>query len=128
MPILKTVANLWRIEQGNTEARELSQRAGEIYNQVCVVAERLQKLGRTLNTVSNQYNDTVKGLAGKQGLAGKVERFARVSQKVTKTMPQLEPNHVDVEHERLELIAEAIDTKPENEPTASDPSLDTEGK
>lgn len=128
MPILKTVANLWRIEQGNTEARELSQRAGEIYNQVCVVAERLQKLGRTLNTVSNQYNDTVKGLAGKQGLAGKVERFARISQKVTKTMPQLEPNHVDVEHERLELIAEAVETESDSETTMSEPSLDTEGK
>lgn len=108
MPILKTVANLWRIEQGNSEARELSEKAGDIYNQVCVVAERLQKLGRTLNTVSNQYNDTVKGLAGKQGLAGKVERFASLSHKVRKSMPQLEPNHADVEYERLELVAEAV--------------------
>ena len=108
MPILKTVANLWRIEQGNNEAREISERAGEIYNQVCVVAERLQKLGRTLSTVSNQYNDTVKGLAGKQGLAGKVERFERLSNKVSKTMPQIEPNHSDLEYDRLELVAEQV--------------------
>lgn len=109
MPILKTVANLWRIEQGNSEAREISERAGEIYNQVCVVAERLQKLGRTLSTVSNQYNDTVKGLAGKQGLAGKVERFSMLSNKVSKSMPQLEATHQDLEHERLELIAEKVE-------------------
>lgn len=109
MPILKTVANLWRIEQGNAEAREISEKAGDIYNQVAIVAERLQKLGRTLSTVSNQYNDTVKGLAGKQGLAGKVERFARLSSKVSKNMPQLEPNHSDVEFERLELIAEKVE-------------------
>lgn len=109
MPILKTVANLWRIEQGNAQAAEISEKAGEIYNQVCVVAERLQKLGKTLNTVSNQYNDTVKGLAGKQGLAGKVDRFATLSAKVSKTMPALEPNHTDIEHERLELIAEAVE-------------------
>lgn len=108
MPILKTVANLWRIEQGNLEAREISERAGEIYNQVCLVAERLQKLGRSLDTVSRQYNDTVKGLAGKQGLAGKVERFNLLSNKVSKTMPKLEPSHVDVEHERLELVAEPV--------------------
>ena len=108
MPILKTVANLWRIEQGNSEAREIAEKAGDIYNQVCTVAERLHKLGRTLNTVSNQYNDTVKGLAGKQGLAGKVDRFARLSNKVSKTMPQLEPMHADVEHERLELVAERV--------------------
>jgi DNA recombination protein RmuC len=109
MPILKTVANLWRIEKGNAEAREISERAGEIYNQVCVVAERLQKLGKTLNTVSNQYNDTVKGLAGKQGLAGKVERFTHLSNKITKQMPQLEAHHADFEHERLELVAEKIE-------------------
>ena len=106
MPILKTVANLWRIEQGNNEAREISERAGEIYTQVCVVAERLQKLGKTLSTVSNQYNDTVKGLAGKQGLAGKVERFSMLSSKVNKSMPQLEASLDDIEHERLELVAE----------------------
>ena len=113
MPILKTVANLWRIEQGTSEAREISERAGEIYNQVCVVAERLQKLGRNLATVNNQYNETVTGLAGKQGLAGKVERFATLSNKVNKTMPQLEANHNDIEHERLQLLAEPItaDTK-----------------
>jgi DNA recombination protein RmuC len=114
MPILKTVANLWRIEQGNSEAREISERAGEIYNQVCVVAERLQKLGRTLSTVSNQYNDTVKGLAGKQGLAGKVERFSMLSNKVSKSMPQLEATHQDLEHERLELIAEKVE-QPESD-------------
>lgn len=108
MPILKTVANLWRIEQGNSEAREISEKAGDIYNQVCVVAERLHKLGRTLSTVSNQYNDTVKGLAGKQGLAGKVERFSMLSSKVSKTMPQLEASHNDIEHERLELLAEPV--------------------
>lgn len=106
MPILKTVANLWRIEQGNNEAKEISERAGEIYTQVCIVAERLQKLGKTLSTVSNQYNDTVKGLAGKQGLAGKVERFSMLSSKVNKSMPQLEASHDDIEHERLELLAE----------------------
>jgi DNA recombination protein RmuC len=113
MPILKTVANLWRIEQGNSEAKEISLKAGEIYNQVCVVAERLQKLGKTLNTVSNQYNDTVKGLAGKQGLVGKVDRFNQLSNKVTKNMPQVEPNFSDFEHDRLELVAEEITTESE---------------
>ncbi len=120
MPILKTVANLWRIEQGNAEAKEISLKAGEIYNQVCVVAERLHKLGKTLNTVSNQYNDTVKGLAGKQGLAGKVDRFNQLSNKVTKTMPQLEPNHTDFEYERLDLIAEAVNTETVNTEEGND--------
>lgn len=109
IPILRTVSNLWMIERSNAEAREISERAGEIYNQVCTVAERLGKLGNTLNTVSNHYNDTVTALAGKQGLYGKVERFAGLSAKVSKTLPVLEPTHMDFEADRLAMIVEAIE-------------------
>lgn len=114
IPILRTVSNLWMIERSNAEAREISEKAGEIYNQVCTVAERLGKLGGTLNTVSNHYNDTVKALAGKQGLYGKVERFTKLSAKVSKTLPALEPTHMDFESERLSLIVEALDEADES--------------
>ncbi|WP_414617275.1 DNA recombination protein RmuC [Yersinia intermedia] len=113
IPILRTVSNLWMIERSNTEAREISEKAGDIYNQVCLVAERLSSLGGTLNTVSNHYNNTVKALVGKQGLYGKVERFNKLSTKVSKTLPQLEAAHIDFEHERLSLIVEAIDEAPD---------------
>lgn len=122
IPILRTVSNLWMIERSNAEAREISEKAGDIYNQVCTVAERLSKLGGTLNTVSNHYNDTVKALSGKQGLYGKVERFNKLSAKVSKTLPALEPTHMDFESERLSLIVEAIDEAPE--PSEAMPLLD----
>lgn len=108
IPILRTVANLWMMEKSNAEAREISEKAGDIYNQVCNVAERLQKLGGTLGTVSNHYNGTVTALVGQQGLHGKVERFKQLSSKVSKTMPSLEPTHIDFETERLTLAAEPI--------------------
>lgn len=98
MPILRTVANLWRIERGNTEAKEIAEKAGEIYNQICLVAERLSKLGNTLSTVSNQYNSTVTALVGQQGLVGKVERFKTLSAKANKTMPD-----VDLLNNQLDL-------------------------
>ncbi|MGY4676621.1 DNA recombination protein RmuC [Pasteurella sp. P03HT] len=104
MPILRTVANLWRIERGNEEAKEISARAGEIYNQICVVAERLSKLGSTLSTVSSHYNNTVTALVGQQGLVGKVERFKDLSAKANKTMPNVELLHNDVEVERLQVV------------------------
>jgi DNA recombination protein RmuC len=112
IPILRTVSNLWMLERSNAEAREISEKAGEIYNQVCVVAERLSKLGGSLNTASNHYNNTVKALAGQQGLYGKVERFDKLSAKVSKTLPQLEPAHMDFEGDRLSLIVEAIEEAP----------------
>lgn len=113
IPILRTVSNLWMIERSNTEAREISEKAGEIYNQVCTVAERLSKLGGTLNTASNHYNSTVTALAGQQGLYGKIDRFSQLSAKVSKSLPMLEPAHMDFESERLSLIIVPIDDAPE---------------
>lgn len=109
IPILRTVSNLWMIERSNAEAREISEKAGDIYNSVCTVAERLSKLGGTLSTVSNHYNNTVKALAGQQGLYGKVDRFSQLSAKVSKSLPHLEATHMDFETERLALIVEPIE-------------------
>lgn len=123
IPILRTVSNLWMIERSNAEAREISEKAGEIFNQVCVVAERLSKLGGTLSTVSNHYNATVTALAGQQGLYGKVDRFNQLSVKVSKSLPQLEAAHMDFETERLSLIVEPIEDntqQPENSRIAGD--------
>ncbi len=104
MPILRTVANLWRVERGNAEAKEIAEKAGEIYNQICLVAERLSKLGNTLSTVSNQYNSTVTALVGQQGLVGKVERFKTLSAKANKTMPDVELLNNQVDLARLEAL------------------------
>ncbi len=112
MPILRTVANLWMVERSNTEAREISSRAGEIYNQVCTVAERLQKLGNTLKAASNHYNETVTGLVGKQGLHGKVERFQQLSAKASKEMATLDPIHIDIENDRLALVVDNAEDEP----------------
>jgi len=87
MPILRTVSNLWMMERSNTEAREISERAGEVFNSVCLVAERLQGLGQSLQTATKKYNDTVTAVVGRQGLHGKVERFQSLSQKASKSFP-----------------------------------------
>lgn len=89
MPILRTVANLWRLEKSNREAIEINDLAGDLYNQLCIVVERLKKLGATINTATKQYNETVVAFAGKQGLMGKAERFQTLSTKANKQMPEL---------------------------------------
>ena len=96
MPILRTVANLWMIEHSNREAQEISEKAGDIYNTVCLLGERLYALGASLSTTVNKYNETVKAVQGKQGLVGKVARFQTVSQRANKTFPKgltaIDPN------------------------------------
>lgn len=101
MPILRTVSNLWMIERSNAEAREISDRAGEIYNSVSLVAERLMSLGSSLQTATKKYNETVTAVVGRQGLHGKVDRFQQLSQKANKPFPsQLEvlPESTDSHH------------------------------
>lgn len=118
LPILKTVANLWMVARSNEQAHELSARAGEIYNQVVVVAERLKKLGDTLDTVSRHYNSTVTAVAGQQGLYGKVSRFNELSSKATKAMPGLEPLRSDFEGQRLDMILPPPACEPEADDAA----------
>lgn len=114
IPILRTVSNLWMMERSNSEAREISEKAGEIYNSVCTVAERLSKLGGTLSSASNHYNNTVKALAGQQGLYGKVDRFNQLSTKISKSLPHMEASHMDFETERLSMIVEPIEDRNES--------------
>ncbi|MFV0276643.1 MAG: DNA recombination protein RmuC [Parahaliea sp.] len=101
MPVLRTVANLWMVDRGNREAREIALRAGEIYHQVCLVAERLNRLGNTLRSAGNHYNDTVRALAGQKGLQGKVERLRNFSHQASSDLPEMSPVHTDLEQERL---------------------------
>jgi len=127
IPILRTVANLWMMERSNKEAREISEKAGDVFNQVCEVAIRLQKLGGSLSAASNHYNDTLTSIAGRQGLHGKVERFSQLSSKVSKTMPTLEPLNKDLEHDRLSLIVEPLEViEPDDKAFKLELEMDTE--
>lgn len=106
IPVLRTVSNLWMIDRGSKEAREIGARAADIYNQVRVIAERLNQLGNSMAAASNHYNRTVTALVGQQGLYGKVERFDAVSTKVNQPLPEVPTKHLDLDNDRLALLLE----------------------
>ena len=116
MPILRTVANLWMVERSNAEAQEISDRAGDIFNAVCLVAERLEGVGASLSQTTKRYNETVKSLVGRQGLHGKVDRFQSLSTRVTKAFPDgldVLPDQTDASHLSLATDkSEEAQTKP----------------
>lgn len=105
LPMLRTVAGLWIAYRSNQEAREIATMAGDIYNKVRLVGERLEDMGKTLNTVTTKYNKTVASLVGKQGLMGKVERFRSSTENAKGDLPKLETLHPDIEHDRLTALA-----------------------
>ena len=103
IPILRTVANLWMLDRSNKEARSIGEKANDIFNSVATVAERLQKIAKTLNTASTHYNDTVKSISGNQGLQGKVKRFTQLSSKANKNMTKLDESHIEFESQKLQV-------------------------
>lgn len=105
MPVLKTISNLWLLERSHSQAFALAERAGDIYQQVSVIAQRLGKLGRSLQTVTNHYNDSITAIVGKQGLYGKVERFGELA-KNSEALPDIEEIHQDIEAHKLSALAE----------------------
>ena len=111
MPILRTVANLWMVERSNAEARDISDRAGDIFNAVCLVAERMESVGTSLSQTTKRYNEAVKSLVGRQGLHGKVDRFQTLSTRVSKTFPE----NLDVLPDQTDASQLALATdKPSN--------------
>lgn len=101
MPVLKTVASVWMMARSTEEARQLADQAGEIHNQVALVARRLQRLGGSLGTVSRHYNDAVTAMAGQQGLFGKVARFSGISSRVNRELPEIGTLQPDLQTDRL---------------------------
>jgi DNA recombination protein RmuC len=112
LPMLRTVASLWIAYRSNQEARAISEMAGEIYNKVCLVGQRLEDMGKTLNTATDKYNKTVTALVGKQGLYGKVERFKGTASNLKGDLPPLEEQHPTLEHDRLGQLTSREDTAP----------------
>lgn len=113
IPILRTVANLWMLDRSNKEARQIGEKANDIFNSVVLVSERLGKLGKTLNTASTHFNDTVTSLTGMQS---KVTRFNTLSNKANKSMPELEPKVIQFDTSKLDAIALPDDSsEPESE-------------
>lgn len=115
IPILRTVANLWMFEQSHKEVKNISDKAGEIYNSVCLVAERFQRLGNTLTTVNKQYNDTVTAISGNQGLTGKVERFTKISKKADKKLPHIDPVYLQHDADKLQIAVKTSNQEPQTE-------------
>lgn len=119
MPVLRTAANLWMADRSSREAREISKRAGEIYNQASLIGERLHRLGNSLRTASGHYNDSVRALAGKQGLYSKIERFTQFSAHANRSMPTIEPLVDTLDQARLQASEANAATHKQN-PSGND--------
>ena len=111
LPIVRTVANLWVMERSNEQARQIADQAADVFNQLCVMAERLNKVGNGLKTATNAYNGAVTAMAGQQGLYPKVSKFKELSVKVSKMLPEPNETVPEIENGKLDLIVTESETE-----------------
>src|SRR5690625_5831860 len=68
VPILRTIAQIWSLAKSHEHAHELAQQAGSIFSQLNLLADRLRRVGDTINQLTNHYNSSVTALVGQQGV------------------------------------------------------------
>ena len=86
---LKTVANIWRLEQKHQDTKELAIAAGEVHDRLSTFAQKLVKLESHIVSLHGNYMETVKDLKVVPGnLISKVADFGRLGANFTKEMPK----------------------------------------
>ena len=102
VPILRTVAQVWRLAESHKHAHALAQQAGAIFDQLNLLAERLRRLGEGIHQLTQHYNQSVIALTGQQGVYAKLERFEQLAPNQAQSRPEVQTVHPQIEQHRLE--------------------------
>ncbi|MBL4659565.1 MAG: DNA recombination protein RmuC [Alcanivoracaceae bacterium] len=95
---LKTIENLWRYEKQNQNAREIADRAGNIYDKFRGFIEDIEKLGKQIDSTQATYHDALNKLTrGKGNLVNQAQRLLDLGVKVKKEIPKtvLQASEID---------------------------------
>jgi len=96
---LRTVANLWSIERRNQSAQQIAGQAGKVYDKLRGVVEKMEKLGRQLDTAKNSYDEAWSSLkTGRGNLVAQSEKFRELGVRVKKELPRYLVEEADPAH------------------------------
>ena len=86
---LKTIENLWRYEKQNQNARDIADRAANIYDKFRGFIEDIEKLGKQLETTQSTYHDALNKLTrGRGNLVNQAQQLLSLGVKVKKEIPK----------------------------------------
>ena len=82
---LKTIENLWRYEKQNQNARDIADRASNIYDKFRGFIDDIDKLGKQLDTTQSTYHDALNKLTrGRGNLVNQAQQLLNLGVKVKK--------------------------------------------
>lgn len=89
LAVLRTVANLWRVEDRNNNALLIAQKAGALYDKFEGFVADLDRLGNALGTAQKHYDAAFLKLSqGRGNLVRRSEELRRLGARASRLLPQ----------------------------------------
>lgn len=117
---LRTIYLYWQSEQSSSNAREMFNIAGRLYDKMVNFSENFSKIGDQLQTVTNTFDKAKIQLSeGSGNLMKRVEDLKQLGAKTTKSLKSSKLNYQDFDEEEMEIEfieqkeSEKLETKEE---------------
>jgi DNA recombination protein RmuC len=86
---IATIANIWRQERQNQNAREIAERGGRLYDKFVLFAEALEEVGKRIEQAQESYHTAKKRLTdGRGNLLRQVEMLRELGAENSKSLPE----------------------------------------
>ncbi|MBH1960590.1 MAG: DNA recombination protein RmuC [Flavobacteriia bacterium] len=84
---LKLISDVWKRADQNTNALEIAERGGKLYDKFVSFVENLEKVGKNIDQARNSYNDAYKQLAtGNDNLVSQTQKLKQLGAKNRKKL------------------------------------------
>jgi len=86
---IATIANIWRQERQNQNAREIAERGGRLYDKFVLFAEALETIGQRIEQARESYHTARKRLTdGRGNLLRQIEMLRELGAEHSKELPE----------------------------------------
>jgi DNA recombination protein RmuC len=101
---LRTIHNIWRYEDQNRNAEKIASEAGKLYDQLVLVVESLDELGRHIDKSQDAWQQTRKRLVdGRGNLVKKFEEIKKLGARTKRQLPENLTNEASDQDEAPQL-------------------------
>jgi len=106
---LRTIQNMWRVDQQNRNAEEIADRAGKLYDKFVSFVADLELIGSRLESTQGAYRDAYNKLAsGRGNLVKRAEDMKVLGARTSKSLPQ---NLVEMPQREAPLSISSVDSQ-----------------
>lgn len=87
LAVLRTIHSLWQMEDRNVNAQKIAGEAGKLYDKFAGFVEKMEKVGKQMNTAKDSFEDAYSALAaGRGNLVSRAEKMKQLGAKTSKSL------------------------------------------